>query len=107
MSQKEEGTRIVRIMGQGQYMVDSSTLRKLNEIDNSIVQMITDGIDSGDGESFRKKLAELTEIVSKNGRPLDPKEIVESDVILPSADVSIEEARQIFRGEGIIPDLLE
>lgn len=107
MSQKEEGTRIVRIMGQGQYMVDSSTLRKLNEIDNSIVQMITDGIDSGDGESFRKKLTELTEIVSKNGRPLDPKEIVESDVILPSADVSIEEARQIFRGEGIIPDLLE
>ncbi|MEW6604430.1 MAG: hypothetical protein AB1351_07035 [Thermoproteota archaeon] len=107
MSQKEEGTKIVRIMGQGQYTVDSSTLRKLNEIDNSIVQMITDGINSGDSESFRKKLTELTEIVSKNGRPLDPKEIVESDVILPSADVSIEEARQIFRGEGIIPDLLE
>jgi hypothetical protein len=106
MSQKE-GNKIVRVMGQGQYTVDSTTLKRLNEIDNSIVQMITDGKDSSDSENFRKKLAELTEIVSKNGRPLDPKEIVESDVILPSADVSIEEARQIFRGEGIIPDFLE
>lgn len=107
MSQKEEGNKIVRVMGQGQYTVDNTTLKQLNEIDNSIVQMITDGKDSGDTENFRKKLAELAEIVSKNGRPLDPKEIVESDVILPSADVSIEEARQIFRGEGIIPDFLE
>lgn len=106
MSQKE-GDKIVRVMGQGQYTVDSTTLKQLNEIDNSIVQMIADGKDSSDSENFRKKLAELTEIVSKNGRPLDPKEIVESDVILPSADVSIEEARQIFRGEGIIPDLFE
>lgn len=107
MSRKEEGTKIIRVMGQGQFTVDSTTLKRLNEIDNSIVEMIADGKDRGDSENFRKKLAELTEIVSKNGRPLDPKEIVESDVILPGTDVSIEEARQIFRGEGIIPDLLE
>jgi hypothetical protein len=107
MSRKEEGTKIVRVMGQGQFTVDSETLNRLNEIDNSIVEMIADGKDRGDSENFRKKLAELAEVVSKNGRPLDPKEIVESDVILPGTDVSIEEARQIFRGEGVIPDLLE
>lgn len=105
MSSKEEGSKIVRVTGQGQFTVDSSTLKRLNEIDNSIVQLVADG--RGDEKDFRKKLAELAEIVSKNGRPLDPKEIVESDVILPGTDVSIEEARQIFRGEGIIPDLLE
>jgi hypothetical protein len=105
MSRKEEGTRIVRVMGQGQFTVDNSTLKRLNEIDNSIVQLVADG--RGDEKDFRKKLAELAEIVSKNGRPLDPKEIVESDVILPGTDVSIEEARQIFSGEGIIPDLLD
>lgn len=105
---KEDGTKIVRIMGQGQFTVDSATLNKLNEIDNAIVAMIADSRDNtGDSENFRKKLAELTEIVSKNGKPLDPKEIVESDIILPGADISIEEARQIFKGEGVIPDFLE
>jgi hypothetical protein len=105
MTPKEEGTKIVRVTGQGQFTVDTATLKRLNEIDNSIVQLVADG--RGDEKDFRKKLAELAEIVSKNGRPLDPKEIVESDVILPGTDVSIEEARQIFRGEGIIPDLLD
>ena len=107
MSQRQDGTKIVRIMGQGQFTVDSATLKRLNEIDNSIVEMIADGKDLGDSENFRKKLAELGEIVSKSGKPLDPKEIVESDIILPGADVSIEEARQIFSGEGVIPDLLD
>lgn len=107
MSQRQDGTKIVRIMGQGQFTVDSATLKRLNEIDNAIVTMIADGKDHGDSENFRKKLAELEEIVSKNGKPLDPKEIVESDIILPGADVSIEEARQIFSGEGVIPDLLD
>jgi len=102
---REERTKIVRVTGRGQFTVDSATLKRLNEIDNSIVQLVSDGRD--DEKDFRKKLAELAEIVAKNGRPLDPKEIVESDVILPGMDVSIEEARQIFRGEGIIPDLLD
>ena len=102
---REEGTKIVRMTGRGQFTVDGATLKRLNEIDNSIVQLVSDG--RGDEKDFRKKLAELAEIVAKNGRPLDPKEIVESDVILPGTDVSIEEARQIFRGEGVIPDLLD
>ncbi|HEX7033352.1 MAG TPA: hypothetical protein VF172_10165 [Nitrososphaera sp.] len=107
IKKQDGGTKIVRIMGQGQFTVDSATLSRLNEIDNEIVAMIADGKDPGDSENFRKKLAELAEIVSKNGKPVDPKEIVESDIILPGADISIEEARQIFKGEGAIPDLLE
>ncbi|SRR5690606_3555359 len=103
----EDGTKIVRIMGQGQFTVDSTTLNKLNEIDNAIVAMIADGKDPEDSENFRKKLAELTEIVTKNGKPVDPKEIVESDIILPGPDISIEEAREIFKGEGAIPEILE
>ncbi|HXG07199.1 MAG TPA: hypothetical protein VNI77_07740 [Nitrososphaera sp.] len=103
---KKEGVKIVRIMGEGQYTVDSSTLNRLNEIDNEIVTMIADGKGPQDSENFRKKLAELTEIVSKNGKPVDAKEIVESDIILPGPDTTVEEARQIFKGEGVIPDNL-
>ncbi len=33
-------SKIVRIMGQGQFTVDNETLKKLNEIDDSIVQLV-------------------------------------------------------------------
>ena len=94
--------RIVRIMGQGQFTVDGKTLKKLNEIDNSIVGLVTQ--ERSDDLEFRKKLTEMNNMVVKNGKPLDPKQIIKSDVILPSADLSIDEAKRLFRGEGVIPE---
>ncbi len=46
----------------------------------------------------------MLSLVVKKGQPLDDKEIVQSDIILPSADISIEEARKLFTGEGVIPE---
>lgn len=96
-------SKIVRIMGQGQFTVDNETLKKLNEIDSSIVQLVSN--DRSDDAEFRKRLLELTNIVEKNGKPLDSKEIVQSDIILPSADLSIDEAKNLFKGEGVVPEL--
>ena len=96
-------SKIVRIMGQGQFTVDNETLKKLNEIDSSIVQLVSS--DRSDDTEFRKRLLELTNIVEKNGKPLDSKEIVQSDIILPSADLSIDEAKNLFKGEGVVPEL--
>jgi hypothetical protein len=97
-----EKNKIVRIMGQGQFMVDNKTLKKLNEIDNSIVQLVSD--DRSDDTEFRNRLTELTDIVEKNGKQLDPKEIIQSDIILPSPDLSIEEAKRLFKGDGVVPE---
>jgi hypothetical protein len=94
--------RIVRIMGQGQFTVDNTTLKKLNEIDDSIVQLVS--TERSDDVEFRKRLTELTSIVESNGHPLDPKEIIQSDIILPSTDLSIDEAKRLFKGEGVIPE---
>lgn len=94
--------RIVRIMGQGQFTVDNSTLKRLNEIDDSIVQLVSK--ERSDDIEFRKHLTELTHIVETKGKPLDPKEIIQSDIILPSTDLSIDEAKRLFRGEGVIPE---
>ncbi len=96
-------TRIVRIMGQGQFTVNNSILKKLNEIDDSIVQLV--GNVRSDDMEFKKRLSELTYIVEKNGKPLDPKEIIQSDIILPSVDLSIDEAKKLFKGEGVIPEI--
>jgi hypothetical protein len=94
--------RIVRIMGQGQFTVDNTTLKKLNEIDDSIVQLVS--TERSDDIEFRKRLTELTSIVETKGQPLDPKEIIQSDIILPSTDLSIDEAKRLFKGEGVIPE---
>jgi hypothetical protein len=93
--------KIVRIMGHGQFTVDSRTLKKLNDIDNTIVGMVS--VERSDDTEFKKKLTELSHMVLENGKSLDPHEIIKSDIILPSADLSIDEAKKLFRGEGVIP----
>ncbi|MGI0038479.1 MAG: PspA-associated protein PspAA, partial [Nitrososphaera sp.] len=35
--------------------------------------------------------------------PVERGEIVKSDIILPSADLPVDEAKKLFRGEGVIP----
>jgi hypothetical protein len=95
--------KIIRVLGQGQFSVDSETLRKLNSIDNSIVRKFeTDNLTD---QEFKLKMEQLEEIVTKKGKLLDPKVIVSSDIILPGSDLTIEEASKFFHGEGIIPGL--
>jgi hypothetical protein len=95
--------RIVRIMGQGQFTVDNRTLKRLNDLDNVIVDLVS--TERSDDIEFKKKLTELNRVVVKDGKPLDPHEIIKSDIILPSADLSIDEAKKLFRGEGVIPEI--
>src|ERR671912_776824 len=95
--------KIVRIMGHGQFTVDSGTFKKLNDIDNAIVELVS--TERSDDIEFKRKLTELSNLVVQNGKPLDPREIIRSDIILPSADLSIDEAKKLFRGEGVIPEI--
>ena len=97
------GKKIVRIMGHGQFTVDNRTLKKLNDIDNAIVELVSTA--RSDDAEFKKRLTELSKIVVQNGKPLDPHEIIKSDIILPSADLSIDEAKKLFQGEGVIPEI--
>jgi hypothetical protein len=88
-------------MGHGQYKVDMRTLKRLKQIDESLVEIVSQG--KSDDVEFRRKLAELSDTTTKNGKPVDPKEIVRSDIILPTPDLGIDEAKKLFKGEGVIP----
>ena len=99
----ERSKKIVRIMGHGQFTVDGKTLKKLNDIDNAIVKLVS--TERSDDMEFKKRLTELSDVVVKKGRPLDPLKIIKSDIILPSVDLSIDEAKRLFRGEGVIPEI--
>lgn len=90
---------IVRILTEGQYRMGSAHLDELNDLDNQMVRAVAE-----DNEpEFRRLLAQMVALVHKNGTEVALNELVESDVVLPSDDMSLEEARNMFVGEGIIP----
>ncbi len=91
---------IIRIMGTGQYKVDSCLLDELNVIDNKIVELVSKG---NEGE-YKKELARLISKVRDSGEPLDPSSIVKSDIIIPPEDLTLEEAKRVFSGYGLIGD---
>jgi hypothetical protein len=91
---------IVRILGDNQYVLDSKHLDKLNELDNRMVHHLS----NEEVDEFNSCLREMIHTVRENGTPLDPAEIRPSDLIVPSPDITPEEAHKLFTKDGIIPD---
>ena len=91
---------IVRILGDNQYVLDTKYLDKLNELDNCMV----DHLSNEEVDEFSSCLHEMIHTIREKGTPLDPAEILPSDLIVPSPDITPEEARNLFTKEGIIPD---
>lgn len=91
---------IVRLMGEGQFRLDDSAAARLNEIDNAAVA----ALERGDEAGFRERLGELAAAVRAGERLIDAN-LSPSDLIVPPEDLSLEEARELFSGDGLIPDL--
>jgi hypothetical protein len=91
---------IVRISGEGQFNLPDQDSDRLNELDNRAVA----AIDQGDETGFRELWSQMLELVADDGNRISDDELVESDVILPPRDISFDEARGEFTGEGLIPD---
>jgi hypothetical protein len=92
---------IVRLMGEGQYRVDDSVLEGLNELDAQAGQ----AVEQGDEENLRRLLGMMSGSVRDKGERLADDDLSASDAIIPPEDLSLEEAKQLFDGEGLIPDL--
>ncbi len=92
---------IVRLMGEGQFELAEDACAALNELDDAAVA----ALDSSDEAAFRARLRELAQAVRDRGTPLPDADLQASDVIVPPDDLSLEEARELFSGEGLIPDL--
>jgi PspA-Associated protein len=90
---------IVRISTEGQYELGESDVETLNELDNRAVA----ACDSKDEEQFRGVFNELLEFVRTHGSPVPEDSLEPSAAILPPPDVSLEEAKAEFSGEGLIP----
>ena len=91
---------IVRISGEGQYRLADDEAQRLNELENEVVEIVEGGREDGFAEAFGAVL----DHVRAHGTPVADDEIETSDVILPPADISFQEAARDFTGEGLIPD---
>ena len=91
---------IVRISGEGQFKLPDEDADRLNELDNRAVS----AVEQGDETGFQELWSQMLELVASDGNAVDDEELVESDVILPPRDISFEEAKGEFTGDGLIPD---
>jgi hypothetical protein len=91
---------IVRVSGEGQWRVPDDQLASLNELDDQVVE----AVQANDEAEYRRRLAALVDAAIAAGEALDDDEIVVSDIVIPSPDTTLAEARELFTGDGLIPN---
>ena len=91
---------IVRLMGEGQYQV-SDELRERLALDEEAMAALADE-DEGELDA---KLDEMAALVRSEGERLPDEDLSPSDAVIPPSDLTLEETRQLFSEDGLIPDL--
>lgn len=91
---------IVRISLEDQYKLPDEDAARLNQLDNAVVE----AVEKGDEKEFQRLFTEMIALVRADGQHISDDELVESDVILPPADLSFEEAGHQFNEDGLIPE---
>ena len=91
---------IVRISGEDQYLLPDSASERLNELESAVVALVDGGREDGFADAYGR----LLDFVRTSGTRLEDTELESSDLILPPADLTFEEAGREFTGEGLIPD---
>lgn len=90
---------IVRILGEGQYEIAAEQLADLNELDAHVEH----AIEVGDEDEFRQALDRLLTEVHEKGTPVADDVFVESDLVLPPSDATLEEVKEMLSDEGLLP----
>ena len=95
---------IVRIMGLGQWTMEPEQLLELNDIDEAVEKAVAEG----DREQLRKELQRLVDAVRSNGQEVPDDLIVESDLVLPDVDATLDEVKKLLESTseyyGLVPD---
>jgi hypothetical protein len=91
---------IVRIATEDQYRMPDDDAARLNELDNAAVA----AVQAGDEARFHQLFEEMIALVRRHGHKLENDDLEGSDVIIPPPDLSFDEARHEFTGDGLIPD---
>jgi hypothetical protein len=90
---------IVRILSEGQLLVDDSAVDELNQLDSALEA----AVERGDEAGFRSALEALLDRVRAIGSPVEADVIEPSALILPERDATMAEVRKLLSDDGLIP----
>lgn len=90
---------IVRIMGEGQFDVPEDALDRLNELDSAVESAVA----NQDHDGFRAALADLLDGIRAVATQHPDDALDESDIIVPPADATLEQVRELLNDDGLIP----
>jgi hypothetical protein len=89
---------IIRILGEGQFLVPDSELTEINRLDAALEAALKSASDD-----VQPALDALLEHVRSVGTRPAEHEILESDAVLPFADSSEDDIRDMLGDEGLVP----
>ncbi|MGH3448620.1 MAG: PspA-associated protein PspAA [Nocardioidaceae bacterium] len=90
---------IIRILSEGQFDVPDTELDALNVLD----ERLESSVEAADEDKFRRSLDELLAKVRSDGSPVAVDALTPSDLVLPQADASLTEVRELLTDDGLIP----
>jgi PspAA-like protein len=92
---------IVRILNEGQWRLTDDAVRALNSFDDAVEQAVT----AADQDQLSRALHTLLDRIRTTGTRVPDEELEDSDLILPAADSTLDEVRQLLSEseEGLIP----
>ena len=93
---------IVRILGEGQYRLSDAELDILNALDDAVEAAAR----AGDADELQRALTRLLDEVRTQGEELDADLLIDSDLILPDADSTVDEVRAWIGEDSSYPGLL-
>jgi hypothetical protein len=84
--------------------MEPEQLLELNDIDEAVEKAVAEG----DREQLRKELQRLVDAVRSNGQEVPDDLIVESDLVLPDVDATLDEVKKLLESTseyyGLVPD---
>jgi hypothetical protein len=89
---------IVRILGEGQFSVGDEAAAQLTGLDKDLDAAVRDD----QADSFSAALHAAVALVRAQGTPLPADQIATAEYILPFADATVSEVRQLL-ADGTIP----
>lgn len=84
---------IVRTIGHGQRAIPDRESARFEGFDHALMA----AIEARDGVSYDRALADLHRVVAVHGVPMPDDYFGPSDIILPEADTTLDEAIGLFR----------
>jgi hypothetical protein len=93
---------IVRILNEGQWELSDEAMGRLSALDDKVESAVS----AGSQDDLAEALHSLLEQVRSTGTPIADDELLDSDLILPASDATLEEVQELLSGsdEGLVPN---